>query len=258
MDVAWMTAALTSLVVFIASLVHGIAGFGYAQVAMGLLPLFRSPGPASVVFTITAIAANWRIFWSVRDDFAWKAWTVPVVGLVVGLPIGIYMFQGLDEGLLRLVIGVVLLLSVVFIVVIRQSELFDAWVGQRTVSPGWMWGVTAGFFGGVLGGAVAIPGPPMILYGAFMLAAGFWSDREMKAVLTAFFGTLMVYRLGTLAVTADVTVPLTVEALIALPALLLGAWMGIRVFDRLPQHMFRWIVLGALTVTAVLLIAAAF
>jgi len=252
-----MTAALTSLVVFVASLVHGIAGFGYAQVAMGLLPLFRSPGPASVVFTITAIAANWRIFWSVRDDFVWKAWAIPVAGLAVGLPTGIYVFKGLEEVLMRLVIGTVLLLSVAFIIVIRQSELFDTWVEQRTVRPGWVWGVTAGFFGGVLGGAVAIPGPPMILYGAFMLAAGLWSDREMKAVLTAFFGTLMVYRLGTLVVTADVTVPLTVEALFALPALLLGAWVGIRVFNWLPQRIFRWIVLGGLTVTAVLLVTAA-
>lgn len=257
-DVDWILAGLTSLVIFVAAVVHGIAGFGYAQVAMGLLPLFRSPGPASVVFTITAVFANWRVFWSVRDEFAWKDWAVPVAGLIIGLPVGIYLFTGLNDALMSLAIGIVLLISVVFIIAIRQSSLVNNWIKQNNIKPGWKTAVTAGFFGGILGGAVAIPGPPMILYGAFMMGAGFWSNTKMKAVLTAFFGTLMLYRLGTLIVTADVTLPLTIEALIALPALFLGAWAGIRVFNRLPQHIFRWLVLIGLTITAALLIIAAF
>ncbi|MGC9307823.1 MAG: sulfite exporter TauE/SafE family protein [Thermoplasmatota archaeon] len=258
MDIEWILVGLTSLVIFVATVVHGIAGFGYAQVAMGLLPLFRSPGPASVVFTITAVFANWRVFWSVRDEFAWKDWAVPVAGLIVGLPVGIYVFTGLNDALMRLAIGIVLLVSVAFIIAIRQSSFVNNWIQQNNIKPGWKTAVTAGFFGGILGGAVAIPGPPMILYGAFMMGAGFWSDTKMKAVLTAFFGTLMLYRLGTLIVTADVTLPLTIEALIALPALFLGAWAGIQVFNRLPQHIFRWLVLIGLTITAALLIIAAF
>jgi len=257
-DIEWMLAGVTSAVIFMASVVHGIAGFGYAQVAMGLLPLFRSPGPASVVFTITAVFANWRVFWSVREEFAWKDWAAPVAGLIGGLPVGIYVFTGLSDALMRLAIGIVLLVSVVFIIAIRQYSFVNRWIKRNDIKPGWKTAIAAGFFGGVLGGAVAIPGPPMILYGAFMMGAGFWSDTKMKAVLTAFFGTLMLYRLGTLMVTADVTLSLTIEALIALPALFLGAWVGIWVFNRLPQHIFRWLVLVGLTVTAALLVIAAF
>lgn len=51
----WVATALTSLVIFVAAVVHGIAGFGYAQVAMGLLPLFRDPAAASIIFTVTAL-----------------------------------------------------------------------------------------------------------------------------------------------------------------------------------------------------------
>jgi uncharacterized membrane protein YfcA len=254
----WMLTGLTALVIFVGTLVHGIAGFGYAQVAMGLLPLFRSPGSASVVFTITAVFANWRVFWSVRDNFIWKDWMVPVAGLVIGLPMGIYLFTGLNDVLMRLFIGVVLLVSVVFIIALRQYSFLNDWINKKNIQPGWKTGVTAGFLGGVLGGAIAIPGPPMILYGAFMMGAGFWSDTKMKAVLTAFFGTLMLYRLGALLVTADVTLSLTIEAMIVLPALFLGAWTGIRIFNRLPQYIFRWIVLIGLIVTATLLIIAAF
>ena len=40
----WVTTGLTALVIFLAAAVHGITRFGYAQVSMGLLPLFRNPG----------------------------------------------------------------------------------------------------------------------------------------------------------------------------------------------------------------------
>ncbi|PUU89658.1 hypothetical protein [Halanaerobium sp.] len=40
--------SLTFLVITLGTLVHGIAGFGVAQVSMGLMPLFRSPTSASI------------------------------------------------------------------------------------------------------------------------------------------------------------------------------------------------------------------
>jgi uncharacterized membrane protein YfcA len=94
----------------------------------------------------------------------------------------------------------------------------------------------------------------MIVYGAFMAAGGFWSDREMKAVFTAFFGTLMVYRLGAIGVTSTVPLQLLVEAAVILPGLFLGAWVGVKIFGRVPETVFGWIVLGLLTVNAFILL----
>ncbi len=257
MAIEWVLTTLTSFVIFTATVIHAIAGFGYAQVAMGLLPLFRQPSSASVVFTITAIVSNARVFWSVRDNFSWKDWGFPVGGLVFGLPLGIYVFKGLDDALMRLVIGVVLILSVIFIIVVKQSSTVDQWLEQKNVRPDWKSGFLAGFIAGILGGAVAIPGPSMILYGAVMISLGLWHAEKMKAILTAFFGTLMTYRLMALIVTADVTVSLATEAMIALPALLIGAWVGIKIFNYLPQKIFSWIVLGGLTINAIILIITA-
>lgn len=88
-----------------------------------------------------------------------------------------------------------------------------------------------------------------------MAAGGSWSDREMKAVFTAFFGTLMVYRLATLGVTGSVSLQLLVEAAITLPGLFIGAWVGVNIFKRVPQTVFGWLVLGLLTINALLLLA---
>lgn len=204
---------------------------------------------------MTAIFSNGRVWWSVRDDFEWTRWIVPVGGLALGLPLGVYVFSALNKAQLRAAIGIVLLLAVVLIAAVRQLDVVTNWMTESGIEPGWKTGATAGFLSGIFGGAVAIPGPPMIVWGAFMSASGFWSDREMKAVFTGFFGTLMAYRLATISVTRTVPVNLLVEAAIALPALFVGAWVGVEIFDRVPQTTFSWFVLALLTINALILLS---
>lgn len=250
----WIITLLTSVVIFLAALVHGIAGFGFAQVSMGLLPLFRDPALASVIFTITAVISNGRVFWSVREDFDLRSWLVPVSGLIFGMPLGIYVFQNLSKRQLRLAIGVILIIAVILIVLMRQLEVVKDWIKEKEIKPGWKTALATGFLAGILGGAVAIPGPPMIVYGAFMIANKYWKGARMKAVFTAFFGTLMAYRLSVLTYTGSVTVPLITQALIAIPALFVGAWAGIKIFENIPEKIFSWFVLVGLTVNAMILI----
>lgn len=254
MAIEWFLTALTALVILGASIVHGIAGFGFAQVSMGLMPLFRSPGSASIIFTVTAIVSNGRVWWSVREAFDWRKWIVPTAGLVVGLPLGIYVFQRFNETQMRAAIGVVLVVAVVVVGATRQSNTVTAWIEEKGYRPGKGVGATAGLFAGIFGGSVAVPGPPMIVYGAFMAAGGFWSDEEMKAVFTAFFGTLMLYRLASLAYTGAVEVPLLIEAAFAIPMVFLGAWAGVWIFDHVSERLFGWIVLVLLTVNAIILL----
>lgn len=254
MALDWFVTGLTSLVIFAASVVHGIAGFGFAQVSMGMMPLFRSPGSASIIFTVTAVVSNGRVWWSVREAFDWRKWIVPLAGLAVGMPLGIYVFQRFDEAQMRAAIGAVLVLAVVVVGATRQSDVVTDWIEEKGYRPGKIVGVTAGLFAGIFGGAVAVPGPPMIVYGTFMAAGGFWSDEEMKAVFTAFFGTLMLYRLGSLTYTGAVETPLLIEAAVAIPMVFLGAWVGVWIFDHVSDRLFGWLVLALLTVNAFVLL----
>jgi hypothetical protein len=257
MALDWVTTGLSAVVILLASVIHGIAGFGFAQVSMGLMPLFRSPSSASIVFTVTAVVSNGRVWWSVRDAFDWRRWIVPVAGLVVGMPLGIYVFSRFDRTQMRVAIGAVLVLAVAVVGATQQLDVVTDWIEAREYRPGNLVGATAGLFAGVFGGAVAVPGPPMIVYGAFMSASGFWTGEEMKAVFTAFFGTLMLYRLGGLTYTGAVTGPLVLEALVAIPMVFVGAWIGVYVFDHIPERTFQWIVLALLTANAFVLLFTA-
>jgi hypothetical protein len=257
MEINWINTALSALSILVGTLVHGIAGFGLAQVSMGLMPLFRSPDSASVIFSFIAVISNLRVWWSVREDFEVRDWLIPVAGLAVGMPLGIFVFSSLNQAQLRIAIGITLLVAVVLIAAVRQSSVVKEWLEAQDFEPDWKVGVLAGFLAGILGGAVAIPGPPMILYGAFMVATGYWKGDKMKAIFTAFFGTLMLYRVGSLAVTGAVTLPLLVEAAVTIPALLIGAFLGIKIYDLIPERIFSWVVLVMLTANAIILLVSA-
>ncbi|MBD3406729.1 MAG: TSUP family transporter [Candidatus Lokiarchaeota archaeon] len=257
MQLDLFTTALTAIVIFLSAFVHGIAGFGAAQVAMGLLPLFRDPATGSIIFTFIAIVLNFRVWWSVREDFDWKDWLIPVSGLILGLPTGIFLFQGLDETALRIVIGITLVIGVILIIMMRMTDVGKSWMRESSLKLGWKTGILAGFFAGVLGGSVAIPGPPMILYGTYLLATEEWEGSHTKAVFTAFFGTLMTYRLASLSFVGAITVDLILEAIVVMPALFIGSAVGIFLYNRIDETKFKWIVLTGLALNALILILTA-
>lgn len=254
MSFDWVMVALSAGAIFLGALIHGIAGFGLAQVAMGLMPLFRDAKEAAVIFGIVAVVNNFQVWWSVKDSFKWKDLLFPLIGLAIGMPLGIVVLKGLSEDQMRLTIGITLIIAVILIALFRELKLFDKWFGDKKFENKWYLGLIAGFLGGVLGGAVAIPGPPMILYGAFLLAVGVWESKQMKAVFTAFFGILMLYRSISLTVTGDMTLQLFLESLMMLPVMFLGGWLGIKIYRLIPEKIFQWIVLVLLAVNALVLI----
>jgi uncharacterized protein len=254
MDIDWLITGLTALVVLFATTIHGITGFGTGQITMGILPFFRDPGPASIIVSLLVFTTNIRVFWSVRDSFNLRDWLIPVTGLIIGLPIGVYLFGTLDQENMRVAIGIVMLIGTIIIALTRQVEPIRDWIRSTGYRPGPISGAIAGFLSGLTGGSVSIPGPPMIIYGAFLVEAEYWEPKQMKAIFTAFFATNLLYRLGLLLFTGDLTGELALEALIVAPVLFIGAWFGIRLFNILPKEGFRWFLIIFLVVLSFLLI----
>jgi uncharacterized protein len=115
-------------------------------------------------------------------------------------------------------------------------------------APGWGYG--AGALAGLLGGAVGIPGPPVILYAT----AQEWSPRIMKANLLAFFVVNQLVTLIGFWWTDLLGVEvLWLAALLVLPAAI-GVAVGVAVFNRIDAVRFRQILLVALFVSGLFLL----
>jgi uncharacterized membrane protein YfcA len=112
------------------------------------------------------------------------------------------------------------------------------------------WGLGAGVVAGVAGGAVGLPGPPVVLYSATQE----WSPQTIKANLQVFF---FVNEMAILAgywwaglLTRDVW---RLTASFALPAAM-GTAVGIALFNRVDHRRFRQVVFAVLFCSGVVLL----
>jgi uncharacterized membrane protein YfcA len=234
----WIAAAA---IIAAASFVQGLAGFGIGLVALAFLPYLMTPATAVVLMTLLATVFCCLVFIPLRGDFRVEGVDALLVGTLAGMPLGVWILASVPASVLARLIGAVL-------IVIVALEL--AGLNPKRL-PGRGWGLLAGVFSGVIGGAVGTPGPPAVVY----LTAQGWSSRSIKATLQAF---LVVNQLIILAgywwaglLTAEVW---QLGAYFALPAAA-GLLVGMRLFDRVDHARFRRIVFLVLLGSGIALLA---
>ncbi|HEY5725020.1 MAG TPA: sulfite exporter TauE/SafE family protein, partial [Methylomirabilota bacterium] len=215
MSLDWIAAAA---IIAAASFVQGLAGFGIGLVALAFLPYLMTPATAVVLMTLLATVFCCLVFIPLRGAFRVEGVDALLVGTLAGMPLGVWILASVPASVLARLIGAVL-------IVIVALEL--AGLNPKRL-PGRGWGLLAGVFSGVIGGAVGTPGPPAVVY----LTAQGWSARSIKATLQAF---LVVNQLIILAgywwaglLTTEVW---QLGAYFALPAAA-GLLAGMRLFDR--------------------------
>jgi len=234
---AWVAGAL---VVFVASFVMGLTGFGIALVAMAFLPYLMTPADAIVLLTIYAFVFSLVVVVQLRRDLTPRALVDLTAGSLVGTLPGVWLLASLDVSVLNRLIGAVLVLVVAL-------ELRRA-LPERLSGRGW--GLGVGFLAGLVGGAVGTPGPPVIIYAT---TQG-WSPRTMKANIMGFFvlnqGAILLGYWWAGLLTATV---LTLTVTMALPALA-GLLAGVALFGRLDPVRFRRAVFALLLVSGLVLL----
>lgn len=229
-----------ALIIGGACFVFGLTGFGIALVALSLLPFLMPPATAVPLVTTYACVFTLAMLIQLRREVVLPRLALLLIGTMVGTPFGVWVLATLPSGLLKRLIGLVLIFSVV-------AEMRGLYPQHL---PGRQWGFLAGLASGLLGGAVGTPGPPVILYAA---AQG-WSPRQMKAMLQAFFFVNQTVILGGYwwagLLTREVG-QLTIA--FALPAVA-GLGLGVTLFDRVDPARFRRIVFALLFVLGLILL----
>lgn len=224
------------LAVGLAGMAQGLTGFGFGIVAMaGLTPLV-GPMAANLIVTPLAGVNIMVTLWAVRHAVEWRR-AIPLwLGAVVGTPVGVYILQHTDPGLLRRVIGAIILLTAV-------TNLWPVPKGGPPVPQ--HWGLAAGVLGGVMAGAVAMGGPPAVVY-AYRQP---WSVAGIKATLLLYFAWTVICRMGYFVASNSYSPELLRSALWLTPVAMAATWAGVKLTDRVPRKQVERVV-------AVLLIAA--
>ncbi|WP_374381576.1 sulfite exporter TauE/SafE family protein [Dongia sp.] len=229
--------------VFMAGLLRGFTGFGFALAAVPVITLFVEPAaviPAIPIVAMVAGAEQLRRAWRTAN---WHAIGRLLVGATLGAPFGTVALTYLPANIMRALIGLVLLLAVL--------ALWRGYRFKQRPPTGAQIGI--GLASGILNGATAMGGPPVILF--------FLASPEGVAIgrasLLVYFFFISAWSIVTQSVMGLVDPKTVVLALLMIPVMAVGNLIGDRLFNRTKAATYQRVALGFLMLIAILAIARA-
>ena len=238
-------AAVVLIAVFAASTVSSIAGFAFSALCGALLfHLMDSPVYVVHVMLLCSIAIQLLSVASLWRAIDWRSLRVFLVGGFLGVPAGVYLLLHLPTGTYRNVIGGLL--------IIYGSYLLLRWP-VRAFRLGPLSDACAGFLGGITGGLAGFPGAFVTIW----CSMKGWDKARQRGVYQPFILGMQPVTLIAIYLmrpSSPAQVQLDWKALAFVPAALLGAWFGLRIFKRLSDRQFELVVNTLLILSGVGLI----
>ncbi|MCB1740541.1 MAG: sulfite exporter TauE/SafE family protein [Gammaproteobacteria bacterium] len=227
----------------LAGFTTGFAGFGTGLVASGLwfhvLPAQWVPP----LVALTSVVAQIVGLITVRRAFDWRRASPYLIGGVLGVPLGVMALSMATPALLRALIGA-------FLVVYGGYQLTGAgrrWrIGRRGRRADGLVGVTGGFLGGFAG----LSGPLPLVW--LQLQGG--SADSQRATYQPFNLVVLAVASIAMSMSGQLGPPVLSLAAFCLPASVLGAMIGVRVYRTVAEDTFRRVVLILLLISGAILL----
>lgn len=228
--------------------INGLAGTGTALFALGFFLIVLPPVSAVAVVTLLAILAGVPGLWLVRADIkANKAKLLQfLIPALLGVPIGVLLLQYINAESLRIFIGVLLV-------------IYGGYFGSRAALPSIKQAtpktdIAIGFVGGVLGGLASVSGAIPGMW----LSMRPWAKGEIRAVLQPF-NVVVLSATSTLLLFNGAYNETTLNALLlTIPIALIASQLGIYVFKRLSDSMFRRLLIGLSLLMGIVILIQSF
>ena len=218
--------AYAAVIALTAGVIKGFAGFGGGMFMVPLLSILYGPVEAVIMILLLEAPANVVLLPRALRDTDWPLAAPLAVATLVSIPVGTYVLVSSDADLLRRAIGVLVLLFV--------AVMYSGWHyrGARRLVSSLAAGVAAGF----LAGAAAMGGPILVMY--LMAGPGAVAARVRGSMLTIAMFLIVVMFLNLVLFDAVGSVPVW-RAIVLVPASLVGAWAGTRLFLVAGERGFR-------------------
>ena len=232
-DIGLLTAIGVTL---IAGLMRGFAGFGSAML---MAPIFAILfGSADMVVTVVAIelVVSLQLFPQVRGHADWKTLAPMSVAACAAMPLGVWLLASVDKGTIVTAVSAVIVGFV--------ALMGTGWKYRGRRSP--VASATVGALSGAMMATTNVGGPPVLLY----LLSGNDSPVVNRAnIVTYYFLTQFLLIVIVLA-TGVAGWQALARAVVLFPVMVLGAWLGGRLFHGLAsERLYRNVALAILFAT---------
>jgi hypothetical protein len=242
---------VVTLAFILGALVQTVAGFGSALVAMPILSLVISVRTAAPVQVLLGFLVTLTVLYQNRHALRWREAARLITGSVVGVPLGTLALKSLPAGPVMACLGLVLLgygLFTLWDARRRQTE-YPARNVMATPVASWFVGLCSG----ILGGAYATDGPPLIVYGAVKQ----WPKATLKSILQTCFLVNGVFMVACHGAAGLITREVFRCCMFGLPGMILGMAVGSYLDRRVNHERFRKLLLGLILLLGMTLLVRA-
>lgn len=229
----------------LAGFVQGLSGFGFGLTAMAVWAWALEPRLAAVLAVAGALAGQVLGALTVRRGFDGLRLAPFIAGGLLGLPLGLWLLPRLDVPLFRALLGGLLVTWCPLMLLAPRLP--------RITRGGRLGDAASGLAGGVMGGLGGFTGAIPTLW---CTLRGFDKDTQ-RAVIQNFNLAMLSVTFAAYLWQGIVTPAMLPSLALVLPAMLVPALIGMRVYIGISEVAFRRIVLLLLTASGVALLVAA-
>ncbi len=220
---------LVVLILLIASATQGLSGFAFQLISVPLLAMVIGIKEAIVLAALFGFTVNIYLIIVLKKHLKFFRLKKLIWGALFGVPLGAYFLAKANTILLEHLLGLIIFLFVFFslIKIIKPININDAW------------GYLFGFISGLLGGAFNTNGPPVVIY--FYLKG--INKEDLKASIAGYFLftlSLIIISHFVANVTPAKTYLLYLEFF---PVVIIGAFIGQKLFGKIPTETYNKIIL---------------
>ena len=219
-----------------AALVQSIGGFGFSLIAVPLAAILIDLRTAVIVVSIGSLVNIALLCWRTRRDVDRSVALRFNVPALLGFPIGLALFRFANQRALKVALGALIIIAT-----------FALIRGAANLRPRKWVEVLAGWFSGILSTATGTNGPPLVL-AAQMRGL---SPHAFRATLALTFTLSGGMTLALYLATRLVRIDDFILALVAIPLILSGQQLGLRLQHFFSGRRFDRLVYGLLLISGV-------
>ncbi len=217
--------AAIAAVALLGGMVRGFSGFGGALVITPVLSIVVGARIAVPAVVLMMLFSTLQLVPSTWPHVRWpRQWALSVAGCI-GVVLGGFVLLRIDPELLRRAISAITAVSALLLMTGWRYE----GAHSNTVA------AAAGGLGGFISGAASVGGPPVV---AFLLA-GPGSPAEIRAAISYYFVFTQSVGLIFYGSTGLLGLQTLIVAALITPTLLIGTWIGARLFVLASETIFR-------------------
>lgn len=217
-----LTLTLIMIIIFLAAIVMGVTSFGFALIAVPLLNLLLPLKTLVPILILYGVIIDIILLLPIYKHLNLKGMSYLVGMGILGVPLGTWLLVILDESILKIGVGVIIILSAWALYSGYRVQIKNEKLGNAV----------AGFTSGVLNGSLTMSGPPVIL---------FYSNQQLekqvfRANLAFYFLLTTVITVPVMMINGLITPEVLNIAVSMSPSLLIGA-LGILIGSKMGTSM---------------------